>query len=204
MPPCTSPTLIEEPEPGAPFGAKGVGEPPDDLVDPRGGRRHPQRHRARADRARPSARTTSRCEHGVDPWARPFRPGALRHRADRPAPQHHQGRPPPARSHPAGAAGAGRRVHPPRVVRPQRLERPGVEVDRHRRSRAQTLRWRAVSAPHRARRLDHARSQAGGRRRGWRAHSRARSSTSHSTCTRSRRSCFPATTSRPPRPATAR
>ena len=45
--------LIEEPEPGAPFGAKGVGEPPTISSTPGGRRRHPRRHRARAVRACP-------------------------------------------------------------------------------------------------------------------------------------------------------
>ena len=51
--------LIEEPEPGAPFGAKGVGEAADHLVDAGDRRRDPGRHRAGAVHGSRCGRRTS-------------------------------------------------------------------------------------------------------------------------------------------------
>ena len=61
LPDLTIGAIIEEPEPGAPFGAKGVGRAADDLVGPGRGRGHPRRHR-------PRPRPACRCGPTTSPW----------------------------------------------------------------------------------------------------------------------------------------
>ena len=60
MPPVEQ-TWIEQPERGAPYGAKGVGRAADDLLDRRGARGHPAGHGAAAE---PDSNTPGRHRAG--------------------------------------------------------------------------------------------------------------------------------------------
>ena len=73
MPDVTIAALIEEPEPGAPFGAKGVGEPPTISSTPAVAAARPRRHRSRTG-ARPDPSAGHRAGAATGARGEPHRP----------------------------------------------------------------------------------------------------------------------------------